>query len=544
LHPARACQFEKEPRVEHTPPSTRAARRSRCRAERPCAQVSQRSAAPASQAALAMYPLGPDPALMSGMHGYPELGHMDHMDYVLQNHAYWSHMQRVWHMEQMGSVAPVQYAFDRNVGCSAPGCLALPDFLESEWSPPPEERDAMEVAVAKPQAENQQRRPVCTKSKLRKQRRQRLRQAIQAATLAENTTLRSKTPLLQDIRSQGHEAFIREHLCEASEADLEEVRNRVRADVRALASDASGHHVFLHLLESAGPQQKQVLIEGLFTNFTVLACDISGCRVLQRALEVATRDQQVLLANGLQGQLLRCAEHQHANFVVQKCIEQMGASSLGFVLQEIQGHVKRLAQHEYGCRVLQRLFEFWSIDALRGILDEVQANASDLSANKFGNYVVQQVLQHGTWKDQQTIITRIASNLSAFSKNKFSSRVVEKCLETVHSPERAYELCNARQALISALLEEGQGPEPLMIELINDQFGNYVVQQAIRSCENHEDLEHWQLLNTCTALTHSCNLNRHAEATIAVAEAVVAKINEKKTASAMMEKLAPLSHGG
>lgn len=481
-----------------------------------------------------MYPQGLDPALMSGMHGFPEFGHMAQMSYVLHHDPYWSQMQSGWHTKQIGSVLPIQYAFDSNIGCSAPGPLALPGFVESGRSSPPED-------------ESQQRRPACTKSKLRKQRRQRLRQAIQAASLEENTTLRSKTPLLQDIRSQGHEAFIREQLCEASEGDLEEVRNRVRADVRALASDASGHHVFVHLLESAGPAQQQVLIEELFKNFMVLACDISGCRVLQRALEVAKRDQQVLLASGLQGQVLRLAEHQHANFVVQKCIEQMGASSLGFILLEIQGHVKRLSQHEYGCRVLQRLFEFWPTEALRGILDEVLVNVSDLSANKFGNYVVQQVLQHGMPIDQQKIIAKIACNLCAFSKNKFSSRVVEKCLETVHSPERAHELCKVRQALLNALLREGQGPEPLIPELISDQYGNYVVQQAIRSCENHEDQEHRQLLNTCIALTsmrESCTFNRHAEATIAVAEAVAAAIESKKTPGVMMAMTSPASHGG
>lgn len=493
-----------------------------------------------------MYPQDLDPALLSGMHIYSEPGHTSLTNYVSPSHAYWSHMQSLWHMSRMGYVPPAHRAFDSSLFCPAPLQLQLPlsNFIDGQIPPLPE--DAEEGAVENLQDVSNQQRQTFTKSKLRKQRRQRLRQAIQAAAVAENASSRPMVPLLEEIRDSGHEAFIRERLCEAPQERLDEVFNRAASDVCALASDGSGYMVLLHLLNSARPQQKQVLVEQLFRHFTPLVYDLWGCRVLQRVLEVATRDQQVLLADGLRGQVLRCSEHQHANFVVQKCIEQMGGASLGFIVDDIQGHVKRLAQHEYGCRVLQRLFEFLSTGMLHTILEEVIANVPELSENKFGNYVVQQVLQKGRLKHQQAIITQIADSLAILAKNKFSSRVVERCFETVQSSESAYELREDRRALMRALLERGQGMEPLVHELVNDQYGNYVVQQAIRGCEDHEDQEHRQLLSTCTALPTmrgNRSLNRHAEATIAAAEAAAAALVLKKTRGAI-RAVAPLSHGG
>jgi hypothetical protein len=96
----------------------------------------------------------------------------------------------------------------------------------------------------------------------------------------------------------------------------------------------------------------------------------------------------------------------------------------------------------------------------------------------FGNYVVQYVLELGQTDSSRAIIMSIKGHFAELSMQKFSSNVVEKCLKLGGlDPER--------EIIILELVAS-----PLLPRLLQDSYGNYVVQSAlaISSGAVHQDL--------------------------------------------------------
>jgi hypothetical protein len=96
----------------------------------------------------------------------------------------------------------------------------------------------------------------------------------------------------------------------------------------------------------------------------------------------------------------------------------------------------------------------------------------------FGNYVVQYVLELGHAESSRPIMNMLVGHYAELSMQKFSSNVVEKCLKSGGlDPER--------QVIIQEVLSS-----PLLPRLLQDSYGNYVVQSAlaISSGQLHQDL--------------------------------------------------------
>lgn len=74
----------------------------------------------------------------------------------------------------------------------------------------------------------------------------------------------------------------------------------------------------------------------------------------------------------------------------------------------------------------------------------------------------------------------ILQNITEFAKNKISSNVVEKCFSVVTSPENIDVLRDIRHVLIATVLgQDGDDNAPIH-HIMNDKFGNYIVQSIIK----------------------------------------------------------------
>lgn len=352
-----------------------------------------------------------------------------------------------------------------------------------------------------------------SKSKSRKQRRQRLRLAVREASL-----LGQARPDAQKVagtgESKGSQASsdMEEPCCESSPvtdvgqasaaapAARAERRGKPRRRGKASLSDA----------DSSGSSAYGRL-RGRVANF---AFDGNGCRVLQQTLEELPREQQELLSAELKGQSFRCAEHQHANFVLQQLIELLPPASLRFVASEFKGKAKRLALHECGCRVLQRLLEYWPLSQLAPLLEELLENIHEVSSSKYGNHVMQAILQHGSPEDQVQVITAVRADIYGFATDRFASRVFERLVETVNSRIELLHLHAERAALVESVFVDAKSTSrPLLQELVNHRYGNYVVQQFIKHCKGCDrDRVLCALENI---VTPGKSLNKHVAAALA-----------------------------
>lgn len=96
----------------------------------------------------------------------------------------------------------------------------------------------------------------------------------------------------------------------------------------------------------------------------------------------------------------------------------------------------------------------------------------------FGNYVVQYVLELGQAESSAAVMKALEGRFAELSMQKFSSNVVEKCLKLGG-------VDSEREALAKELVAS-----PLLPRLLQDAYGNYVMQSAltVTSAAVHQQL--------------------------------------------------------
>jgi hypothetical protein len=88
----------------------------------------------------------------------------------------------------------------------------------------------------------------------------------------------------------------------------------------------------------------------------------------------------------------------------------------------------------------------------------------------YRNYVIQYILELNVRWATDEILDKLEGHYGYLSMQKFSSNVVEKCIKEAHEPKRV--------KIIHELISD-----PKLLHILLDQFGNYVIQTALRECE-------------------------------------------------------------
>ncbi|MQM12111.1 hypothetical protein Taro_045024 [Colocasia esculenta] len=275
--------------------------------------------------------------------------------------------------------------------------------------------------------------------------------------------------------------FIQQKLETASIEEKNKIFPEIFPHSRALITDVFGNYVIQKacsspFLEHGSEIQKKQLSGQLIGHVLPLSLQMYGCRVIQKALEVVDVEQQTKIVLELDGSIMKCVRDQNGNHVIQKCIECVPQERIQFIISAFYGQVVPLSTHPYGCRVIQRVLEHCDDAKTQGIMmEEILQAICSLAQDQYGNYVVQHILQHGKQHERSAIICKLAGQIVKMSQQKFASNVIEKCL-TYGSPEE-------RQLLINEMLGSTDENEPLQA-MMKDQFGNYVVQKALETCDD------------------------------------------------------------
>ena len=252
-----------------------------------------------------------------------------------------------------------------------------------------------------------------------------------------------------------------------SDQNLQMVFDEIYDHIVELMTDPFGNYLCQKLVEYCTDEHKTLIIRAVSKDLIQISMNMHGTRAVQKLIEcLTTQDQIGEIIEALKDSVVPLIKDLNGNHVIQRCLQQLSAENKQFIYNAVAGRCVEVATHKHGCCVLQRCIDHASESQKMMLIKEVIFNASTLVQNPFGNYVVQYVLDLGDDSINEKIIGRFYGSITQLSTNKFSSNVMEKCLRIGNE--------KVRDDMIEEILEDKN-----LKALLEDSFGNYVVQTAI-----------------------------------------------------------------
>ncbi|CAK9437060.1 uncharacterized protein LODBEIA_P15080 [Lodderomyces beijingensis] len=205
-----------------------------------------------------------------------------------------------------------------------------------------------------------------------------------------------------------------------------------------------------------------------------LAKDQHGCRFLQKKI-----DENLILncqtrINNFEVIFDQIYPYMHeliidpfGNYLVQKMIVYCSQANLNLVLEILQYNLYQISINQHGTRALQKIIDnLNSASQLSLLIQGLKPHIIDLIKDLNGNHVIQKILNKYQPTDCQFIYESIIETLYTVATHKHGCCVLQKCLNHV-TPVQLGQFSEAILCFDNFRL------------LINDQFGNYVLQYLI-----------------------------------------------------------------
>ena len=264
---------------------------------------------------------------------------------------------------------------------------------------------------------------------------------------------------------------LQQKLQDGTPAEREVIFNALFPQIGELMFDCSANYVVQKLCEVATKEQQQRLLRFFLADAKRVIEHANGCRVLQKFIECTDTKNVDALFVALKEKLIDLCRSLNGNHIVQRFIEILHGR-VDEIIEILKPHLVELGVDNCGCRVVQKLFDIMSIDKLEPLVGEVLKHAQRLATNQYGNYVVQSILKAERKEHVLALIKAFTGHFYEFSVHKFASNVIEKCIRgaTPDQRERIFE---------EIIGEEGNYRSDRILTMIQDQFGNYVLQRII-----------------------------------------------------------------
>ncbi|KAH3673684.1 hypothetical protein WICMUC_003500 [Wickerhamomyces mucosus] len=254
-------------------------------------------------------------------------------------------------------------------------------------------------------------------------------------------------------------------------ADL--IFSEILNNIVGLMSDPFGNYLIQKLIENLNDDNRLIFIEETYTHFTTIALNPHGTRSLQKLVDCVKYDTEIhLIETSLKNNILLLSQDLNGNHVIQKILVKFDYKNLDFIINEILDDCLSISTQKHGCCVLQRCLDNGSIEQCLKLCTVISNYLNELSIDPFGNYVLQYIINKNFIEINFKILTFVKLNFLRLSVHKFGSNVIERILKS--SSEFSDDLIN--EILLSYSND--------LIKLINDPFGNYVLQTCLDSCDS------------------------------------------------------------
>lgn len=245
-----------------------------------------------------------------------------------------------------------------------------------------------------------------------------------------------------------------------------------------LIIDPFGNYLIQKLLDYCHEDNLNLILETLQFNLFLISINQHGTRALQKIIDRMNNPYQLLLlVKGLKPYIIELIKDLNGNHVIQKILNKYSPENCQFIYDSIISDLLVVATHKHGCCVLQKCLNHVNPSQLSAFSNEILTFDifTHLVNDQFGNYVLQYLISI----DSIDVNYRLYNNFVKFGIDdlcnlKFSSNVIEKLMKNCYNNEhRLVDFSNLKFTIIMLILKAD------VSKLINDPYGNYVIQTLI-----------------------------------------------------------------
>ncbi|KAG7848870.1 hypothetical protein KL941_001688 [Ogataea angusta] len=201
------------------------------------------------------------------------------------------------------------------------------------------------------------------------------------------------------------------------------------------------------------------------TDVLALSKDQFGCRFLQKKIDEDFGKNYPLIFREVHQHSIELMMEPFGNYLIQKIILNASAEELNLILTNIAPFIHTICRNQHGTRACQKLIDCLSTTGHYRLLQNcLTPHVVSLIQDLNGNHVIQKCIAKFQNDDLQFIIDSICNNIVKISTHKHGCCVLQKLLNR----------CNHQQ-----VLQLGSEIVANSYQLMQDQFGNYVVQFLI-----------------------------------------------------------------
>ncbi|WRT67370.1 uncharacterized protein IL334_004341 [Kwoniella shivajii] len=202
-------------------------------------------------------------------------------------------------------------------------------------------------------------------------------------------------------------------------------------------------------------------LRDIFGHIVEFSGDQHGSRFIQQKLETATLEDRQNLFDEIMPNARQLMTDVFGNYVTQKLFEHGDQRQKATLAKQMEHHVFSLSNQTYGCRVVQKAFEHVLVDQRQTLVSELEGHVLECVKSSNANHVIQRLIMLGP---PQSIPDAFIGSVEELAKHPYGCRVIQKMFENL--PEEM------KRTLLNEMHEH-------TIDLMEDQFGNYVVQSVI-----------------------------------------------------------------
>lgn len=247
-------------------------------------------------------------------------------------------------------------------------------------------------------------------------------------------------------------------------------------NVRRLSRDQVGCRLLQQALDEDGPAAATAILNEGLTFWAEAMVDPFGNYLFQKILERIAPEERVILVSSVSTRLVNASLNLHGTRSVQKIVEVCAVDEEeneenDQIDSEIKEEESKESEQEAANITKGKKGKKKKETAAKILTDALKPSAARLCIDSHGNHAIQRILLKLPYQYTQFIFDAVAASVEDVARHRHGCCVIQRCLDSRHSAARTH--------LVTRIVEKS-------LELMQDAYGNYVVQYVLDVCGDDE----------------------------------------------------------